>query len=160
MKRNVKECAVFLAGCIVLAAALAFCSGCASFKKSFAADPMLAPLAPPRSEHVIDRSTGRSHRLTVIVLPGDNGPFCGLPDAANEIRCEFHWNWLQVGDMTTMGSNGWETLSPQGARAACSRALWSIGTLATQDHVHACGFLLMYVRFRDLPPDNTPPEAQ
>jgi hypothetical protein len=151
-----KDLVAFLAGCVVVSVVLAFCAGCASFNTT---DPALQPLAPPRSDTVFTRG-GKTYKLTVSVYPGDAGPYCGLPDAGNEIRCEFHWGWLQTGDMTTTGDTGWETLSPPGARAACSRALFTIGTLATAEHVQTCAFLLMYIRFRDLPPDRTPPEYQ
>lgn len=135
-------------------------SGCASFKGTFKTGPMWTPLAPPRSDVVMVPGSSIVDRLTVVVYPGDGQPYCSGPDAANEVKCEFRWEWLQTGSMTSLGNDGWRSLTPQGARAACNAGLFTIGTRKTTQHVNICAYLLMSVRHMDLPPDNTPPERQ
>ena len=97
-------------------------------------------------------------RIRVVIEEGEGRPFCSLPDAGDETRCSFSWGWLQAGNALSLSDDGWRYLSPRSARSNCSTALWSLGRLATAADVQTCAFLLMKIRFIDLPPDARAPE--
>jgi hypothetical protein len=143
--------ALALVGLVAFAA-----SGCAS-----AGFQQNRNLMAQRSDHAME--LGRpSLKVTVLVFNDEDfRPWCSLPDAGNETRCEFSWTWLQHGDMLTLGDDGWRGLTPQSARRACGAALWSIGpNLASQRVVDTCATLLLHIRFRDLAPSDVDPVNQ
>ena len=124
-------------------------AGCASF----------APLPP--SERPLVRVSDRTmsgDTITVAVWPGDRRPYCSLPDASNTITCDFYYSWLQRGSTFSISDGGWRSLTPQSARSNCMAGLYTSGALINEDHVRTCGNLLMYVRFRFLPPEDVAPE--
>ena len=131
--------------------------GCASFGYQEAPqddDPIIIQRAEYTSDH--------EYKIIVQVrTERPEFPRCTLPDAANHIYCKFSMNYLKTGSMLTGINDGWKSLTPQSARNMCNEAMLpTLHSLANGQDVRVCGNVLMYIRFRDLPPDETPADRK
>ncbi len=122
-------------------------ASCASMPVSQDDDPIIVQ----RSDYSLDMV----YKYTIqIRLRRPVFPRCDLPDAGNEIMCRFSYEYLKTGAMIS-GGEGWATLSAPGARAICIEAMHpTLIGIATNHDVNTCGFILQYIRFRDLAPEN------
>lgn len=134
------------AGLVFLLGLLFILAGCATSQSL--ADRPEAPMAEAWETTML----GLRIRVAVY-LEVEGEPYCTLPDASNETRCQFGWTWLRDAGMLVTNDEGWESLTPDSARQMCEHALRPLGPhLVGWDEVNTCGNVLLYLRFRFLDP--------
>jgi len=123
--------------------------GCGAFLKSFRSVPGQRISLP------VKELSASGMTVTVQLIEGSNWrPYCGLPDAANEINCEFGMAWFQEGEGRLLaGGDGYFYLDPQVARDACAIGMFSAH--GTNADIQACSIALLYYRFVVAPPAPT-----
>jgi hypothetical protein len=118
---------------------LAISLGCASFGSQV--DPPLA---------IASEVSMSMEFRTVMVIVRDNNlsMYCAPPDAANDIKCEVGYGFLEKHLLTD-----WEFLSSPEATQICAEGMFSAGPVNYAD-VRACGLALLRIRFTQLVPED------